>query len=518
MNARGPLAPSELAPLQRRLGLLQTLRLCLVAVVSAAVLIIPARLGPDAGGGLVVVSVAYGLASGGVELLRRRVLARSVLLIAGLLLVDGLYLASVLAATGGAESVLSFLVLVHVIAVTLLLSFRIGLKTALWHAVLLFGIEWLQSAEVIRGDSVGEPDGAAAFWAIGLLAVAGSAAWFSSLNEGELQRGNSQLRALTGMARRMAATSQPPELLSALLMGVEEAFSFPRAAVLFRDERGFSAFVLLDGELRQVGQGVECDRVVTSGRALGQAALARSLDEEHDPLLAGAMQGAVNLIVVPLVVDDEVVGALAVERAGRQRARVSIRTIDMLVQFVAHAALALQAAALEAEVKRLAETDGLTGLANRRVFESALSRELALATRRGEKCALVLIDIDHFKAINDTHGHQAGDEVLRQVGRALRANARETDVVARYGGEEFVAILPSSSRTDALCVTERFRQAIADMGGDLAVTVSAGIAMFPVDADDAAGVVSAADTALYQAKRAGRNRSIRYRRPRRLVA
>jgi len=161
----------------------------------------------------------------------------------------------------------------------------------------------------------------------------------------------------------------------------------------------------------------------------------------------------------------------------------------------------------------LSQIDALTGLANRRQFDEALRRELARANRSGTGLALLMIDIDHFKLLNDTLGHRTGDDRLASVAAALRGCAmRATDVVARYGGEEFVAILPAAGADEALTVAEAMRARVE--GLDLAspaplgrVTVSIGAALLNnTDAETGTRLIERADTALYASKHAGRNR------------
>jgi diguanylate cyclase (GGDEF)-like protein len=169
------------------------------------------------------------------------------------------------------------------------------------------------------------------------------------------------------------------------------------------------------------------------------------------------------------------------------------------------------------ELARLATTDGLTGLKNHRYFRNTLEFELKRGARRPHQLTLCMIDIDLFKKFNDTWGHPAGDDVLREVGRILTSSLRATDVIARYGGEEFAAILldtgPDEGFRTAQKIVQLFRE--AKFEGEEALptgklTVSVGFASYPDDADSPNQLIRAADLALYEAKRRGRNGVVRY--------
>jgi diguanylate cyclase (GGDEF)-like protein/PAS domain S-box-containing protein len=165
-----------------------------------------------------------------------------------------------------------------------------------------------------------------------------------------------------------------------------------------------------------------------------------------------------------------------------------------------HLMVVRERAQLLTRMEDMARTDELTGLHNRRAWDDELSREAARTRRSGERFSIALIDLDHFKGFNDSHGHQAGDELLRQAGAAWRAAVRVTDFVARYGGEEFAVLLPGCPPDSAYEVVERLR-ALTPMGQ----TCSAGIAVWNGE-ESTDEVVSRADAALYAAKRAGRDR------------
>lgn len=164
------------------------------------------------------------------------------------------------------------------------------------------------------------------------------------------------------------------------------------------------------------------------------------------------------------------------------------------------------------QLRRLATCDQLTGLLNRREFDRILAEEAERCRRFDRPLALLMIDLDHFKDINDAHGHPAGDVVLQGLARRLKEELRTIDRLARYGGEEFAVILVETPPAAALETAQRLRAAVQrapfalPVGPALALTISAGVAVIPVHASDAPSLVRAADQALYAAKRAGRNR------------
>jgi diguanylate cyclase (GGDEF)-like protein len=162
---------------------------------------------------------------------------------------------------------------------------------------------------------------------------------------------------------------------------------------------------------------------------------------------------------------------------------------------------------LTAAYERLAVTDRLTGLANRRGAEQVAKREIVRVRRFAAPLSFVVFDIDHFKAVNDTHGHGAGDQVLQKIARAIAAQLRETDLAARWGGEEFLVVLPNTGLEAAHCCADRIRRAVSSLvmpvGGPM--TISGGVAQL-MPAEALPEVIARADAQLYRAKAAGRNR------------
>ena len=175
--------------------------------------------------------------------------------------------------------------------------------------------------------------------------------------------------------------------------------------------------------------------------------------------------------------------------------------------------VSIENASLHATVERQAVTDDLTGLANLRAFTSILDRELERSRRFDTPLGLVMLDIDDFKQVNDSYGHQQGDAVLAQVASVLRGLSRDLDAPARYGGEELAVVLSQTDAEGAVLLAERMREAIEALqvprigaGGSLSVTASFGVASVPDTAADRDSLIAAADAALYRAKRTGKNR------------
>jgi diguanylate cyclase (GGDEF)-like protein len=162
------------------------------------------------------------------------------------------------------------------------------------------------------------------------------------------------------------------------------------------------------------------------------------------------------------------------------------------------------------------ECDSLTGLLSRQEFQRRLQGEVGRADRYGQTFSLLMLDLDHFKKVNDQHGHQAGDDVLRAITTRLSKSFRTADCLGRFGGEEFIAILPETDTKGAQTISDRLCELVAiepvttSLGVEISVTISIGVATFPVDASTGDALVAAADTALYAAKRMGRNQAVVY--------
>lgn len=192
----------------------------------------------------------------------------------------------------------------------------------------------------------------------------------------------------------------------------------------------------------------------------------------------------------------------------RYRAETELRQVNERLQ-----AQLAEIQALQAQLREQAIRDSLTGLFNRRYLEETLERELLRARREACPISLIMLDIDHFKKLNDTHGHKAGDMMLQRLGEMLRTHTRGSDVACRYGGEEFVAVLPGASLEHAHQRAEQWRATFEQLRvpfglAHLQATLSLGVAVYPLHGATSDEVLRVADTALYMAKTEGRNQVV----------
>jgi diguanylate cyclase (GGDEF)-like protein len=244
-----------------------------------------------------------------------------------------------------------------------------------------------------------------------------------------------------------------------------------------------------------------------SARTAGSSYPADSADPAGEDADAVAHMTCLS---VPLAVLEREIGRVDLWRDGAVFSDAEERLTRSLAT---EAAVALENARLFAEVERLSTEDPLTGLHNRRYFERVAVVEFQRARRHGRPLSAVMLDIDHFKSVNDTHGHAAGDSVLVAVAAACLSGIREHDIHARYGGEEFCFLMPDTSLAQAAALAERLRSAVGglelDAGGrPLHVTASLGVAELADGDVSVAALLGRSDAALYEAKRRGRGRVV----------
>jgi diguanylate cyclase (GGDEF)-like protein len=220
-----------------------------------------------------------------------------------------------------------------------------------------------------------------------------------------------------------------------------------------------------------------------------------------------------SFMSVPMVVQGELIGVLNLSHARTKAFHED--HLRLLTLIGGQAAGTIQRLLLYEEMRRLAITDDLTGLCNRRHFLERLQGEIDRARRYAVPFGLLFIDIDNFKDLNDSFGHQVGDRVLAELGTVLKHWARSSDLVARYGGEEFVVLLPMADKARSQIAAERLRTLIQrhTFYRRKKLTVSVGVAGFPTDGDSTERLLGCVDEALYMAKNTGRNRTCAFGEP-----
>lgn len=274
-----------------------------------------------------------------------------------------------------------------------------------------------------------------------------------------------------------------------------EAHDGPSALKTARD--GVPDLVLMDVEMPGLG-GVEVCRILKSSqKQFGFIPVILMTARGASGRVEGLELGADDYLVKPI-------------EAGELRARVKsmlrLKTSNDQLQEANR-----RLADANAKLEELSQTDALTGLHNRYFFDQRFEYEFSRARRYRSSLALVMMDIDHFKRVNDTHGHPFGDLVLRGVAKALERELRDVDTLARYGGEEIVAVLPETPHTDAGTIADRLRRSVEaahfESGGQrVPVTISLGVALYPSSVvETRQELLKIADDALYRAKESGRN-------------
>jgi diguanylate cyclase (GGDEF)-like protein len=323
----------------------------------------------------------------------------------------------------------------------------------------------------------------------------------------ELQAINAELKTLYEVSQTLSRSLDLKELATEVLQTMVRAEVFPfelRGAIFLLEEGKMK----LTSFIRMSESAVETCQLIQTGRcicgevaATGEIVISRDAREDGRHVLCHPVTEPHGHIVVPLKAFNKVVGLLNFYTEPGQEVSESI--LRLLSVLGSQIGIAINNARLYEETRNFSLHDPLTGLANRRFMQIQLEKSFEAAQRYDEALSLIMIDIDHFKRYNDTHGHLEGDRMLARLAQIVLREVRRADYVFRYGGEEFLVLLPETDLTRACEAAERLRQAVEAEAG---VTVSLGVAALSGDSPQPEKLIAEADAALYRAKQSGRNR------------
>jgi len=321
------------------------------------------------------------------------------------------------------------------------------------------------------------------------------------------RRRASQLEAINAIAQQMTAVLDLKELLTKVCLLVQHAFQVSHVSVLLREE---------DDLVLRANHGTLTPRFATNGPVPAAAGLIGKALSTSKTIIDNDVRASTDSVdlysescarmCIPLISFGQTLGLLVLD--SDQNDAFNSNDVQPLESVADICATAIQNAHYVERVKQLAYLDGLTGIFNRRFFELRISEEIERASRFDTGMAVIMIDIDQFKRLNDEFGHLLGDEVLRQVSSIFHGQLRKIDVVCRYGGEEFAILLSQTSPEHAMAVAEKLRKMAESWqfpGVPRPVTISAGVANYAEHGSTRDDLVKAADAGLYAAKQAGRN-------------
>lgn len=331
-----------------------------------------------------------------------------------------------------------------------------------------------------------------------------------------LSRANQEQAKLYRAAEALSSATTEAEVIEAAVESAREVASFDFAAVtLFHKKTGSHEICAVSGD----GAGALLDRSFRHNAGLVSMVVANRhalpYRGQYEPTRQTVFARGMNppkmrsLSVLPLLVHERALGTLVL--GSRQAGAFSESVRPALEVLASHMAVSLSNARMVKRLEEQATTDGMTGLLNKRALIAEAERRLKVAARFNKPLSVLVTDIDHFKRVNDTYGHDVGDVVIKGLGDVLRRIKRDTDVVARFGGEEFVIICEQTDQEGALNLAERIRRELENTTfqtelGPLNVTASVGVAPFPAAGKDWPSLFKATDEALYVSKRSGRNR------------
>ncbi len=337
----------------------------------------------------------------------------------------------------------------------------------------------------------------------------------------EARENERKMRRLDQLERQLIASNSLVDLIRLLLCDYRQAFGIEYVTLTLVDREYETHRTLeVEGNLTSNFPGLQLVQSSTLLEEMYSGTFFPRLGEfsarQHGNLFSANNGSIASVALLPLTRQGELIGSLHLGSADPERyhAEAGTQFLERLSQIIA---ICLESAQTRERIKLAGLTDGLTGVQNRRYFDHRQQIEIGQARRQKQTLACMFIDIDRFKRINDTFGHQAGDEILRTVAKLVQSQLRSSDTVARYGGEEFVVLLPQTAGHYALEIAERIRHTVADATITYAkqrvpTTISIGLALLPGDAENAQelgeSLISRADQSLYQAKHNGRNQVV----------
>ncbi|MEI7905598.1 MAG: sensor domain-containing diguanylate cyclase [Candidatus Firestonebacteria bacterium] len=339
-----------------------------------------------------------------------------------------------------------------------------------------------------------------------------------------LQNMNKEIRSINKITEALRSTMKLENLLDMILKSLTIEFRYERAFIFLKVKKGDKE--VLRGE---IGVGIFNETLQNQEFELDESvglipktALSKKpfivKDAKNDYRCEQKLVELLNLkefATVPLIARDNVLGVLVVVADGYSRDSITEEDVSLLDIFANQSAIAIQNARFYETIEQFSLTDGLTGLYNHRYFQDMLRGELESANNNSEPLSLIYLDIDNFKNLNDTYGHQYGDKVLQDIGQIMRRTIDTSCIAARYGGEEFAVILPDTSKAEAAAVAETIREGVENhifeelQGKERQkVTVSVGVSSFPDDALNNIALIETADKRLYSAKKSGKNKVV----------
>ncbi|MEK6692613.1 MAG: diguanylate cyclase [Nitrospirota bacterium] len=337
----------------------------------------------------------------------------------------------------------------------------------------------------------------------------------------EIKKDRKDLTALLDVTRAVSSTLDSKEILYIIVKKISEVINVARCSIVRIDPNSSYGLVVASHEDPAITDlKINLKKYPEIKKALQTKDTVLITDVWKDPIMMKVRKYLEkirfdSIMIIPIIYREELIGTLMLRtsRTGSTFTEKEIRLCQVIANVAAgslyNAHLYEMLQEEKTNLQKLAITDFLTGVYNHRYFSHRLGEELERVTRYKYPMSLIMVDIDHFKVINDTYGHTKGDMVLKEFAKALKRNIRKTDILARYGGEEFVILLPQTDRDGAIIEAERIRKTLKDHDytiKGLKITISLGIATYPHKKIKTSNdLIGAADTAMYMAKEKGRN-------------